>query len=446
MLVGLFAVAAVGAAGYVGYRSAAAGNEPAPPSPETVPVTRGEVRQTVSAPGKVIELRHVTLAPAVGGQLAEVHVRAGDHVSAGDVLARLETSDLARSVKQAELTVRQAELDLERLTRPAGQNEFHSAERAVERAAAELEGAQLSLEAVSSSPLLNETLADARAAYEDARNRYDLTLTLYECGETDYWYVEHFRKIAGEREQELNRVQQQSAVALAAARAAVTRARLDFQQAQDDLQALQDGPDPLELAAGQLALELAELALAEAQANLKSATLVAPFDGAVVRVTAAAGDIVPAGAELIAITDPRAVEVEVTVIEEDLPWVEVGQEVELFFDARPEATVAGRVARIVPRRDPTADRPLYPVAIAPTGMPDDLLPGMTADASIIVARRSGVLCLPRALVRARPDSTGRVEVWTGGRIEERVVRVGLRGDVLVEILSGLEQGEQVVAR
>jgi multidrug resistance efflux pump len=51
------------------------------------------------------------------------------------------------------------------------------------------------------------------------------------------------------------------------------------------------------------------------------------------------------------------------VIEEDLPLLQIGQPVEVFFDAVPEAAVHGRVARIVPQRLSGEDRPLYPVYI-----------------------------------------------------------------------------------
>jgi multidrug efflux pump subunit AcrA (membrane-fusion protein) len=54
------------------------------------------------------------------------------------------------------------------------------------------------------------------------------------------------------------------------------------------------------------------------------------------------------------------------------------------------------------------------------------------------------LRLPRALVKTRSDGTAQVEVWLGDRAELRTIKVGLRGDVFVEILEGLREGEAVV--
>jgi macrolide-specific efflux system membrane fusion protein len=70
---------------------------------------------------------------------------------------------------------------------------------------------------------------------------------------------------------------------------------------------------------------------------------------------------------------------------------------------------------------------------------------MTADAAIVIAQRRDVLRLPRALVQARADGTALVEVWQEGHTETRTVKVGLRGDVYVEVLDGLDLGDEVLA-
>jgi len=56
------------------------------------------------------------------------------------------------------------------------------------------------------------------------------------------------------------------------------------------------------------------------------------------------------------------------------------------------------------------------------------------------------LILPRTLVRIRSDGTARVDVWNGVEIENRTIRVGLRGDLYVEVLEGLSEGDEAVQR
>jgi RND family efflux transporter MFP subunit len=180
-----------------------------------------------------------------------------------------------------------------------------------------------------------------------------------------------------------------------------------------------------------------------AQHDLAATSLTAPFAGVILEVHTRLGESVPAGQVLFMLADPRAVEVRATLVEEDVPVVQPGQVASLFFDALPEAEVAGRVARIVPQRAP-GDRPLFPLYLSIDKVPEGVAPGMTVDASIVIDSRENVLRLPRVLVRTRSDGTAQVEVWLGDRAETRTIKVGLRGDVFVEILEGLREGEAVV--
>ena len=182
-----------------------------------------------------------------------------------------------------------------------------------------------------------------------------------------------------------------------------------------------------------------------AEADLASARLTAPFEAVVVDVMATRGQAVAKGQPVVLLSDPNQIEVRATVIEEDLPLVAPDQPVELFFDAQPADSVEGRVVRIVPQRVRGENRPLYHVYISVESPPDGVLPGMTADASITVDRRPGVLRLPRSVIRAAPAGKAVVKVWAGGRRLERTVAVGLRGDVNVEIVDGLTEGDMVVA-
>jgi multidrug efflux pump subunit AcrA (membrane-fusion protein) len=79
-------------------------------------------------------------------------------------------------------------------------------------------------------------------------------------------------------------------------------------------------------------------------------------------------------------------------------------------------------------------------------VPDGLLDGMNLDAAILIAEREDVLRLPRSVIRDAADGSPMVLVWENGQEVERPVELGLRGDLYVEILSGLTEGERVIAR
>ena len=191
-----------------------------------------------------------------------------------------------------------------------------------------------------------------------------------------------------------------------------------------------------------------ELALAQAKydaakAILDSLEIKAPFNGVVFAVTAQSGETYQAEATLFTIGDPKALEVKANITEEDYPIVAVGQAVEIFFDARADITVQGKVNRVIPQRV-EGDRPRYNIYITLDEVPDGLADGMTADSAITIQKREGVLCLPRSVVRASGVDTVTLKVWVNNAIETREVKVGLRGDSNVEIVSGLQEGDQVV--
>jgi len=148
---------------------------------------------------------------------------------------------------------------------------------------------------------------------------------------------------------------------------------------------------------------------------------------------------------LFTIGDPKALEVKANITEEDFPIVSVGQAAALFFDAQPDLTVQGKVSRIIPQRI-EGDSPLYDIYIVLEEVPDGLADGMTADTAITIAKQEGVLCLPRAMVRASGGDTTMVRVWNGLEETTKEIKLGLRGDTYVEIVSGLSEGEQVVTQ
>jgi HlyD family secretion protein len=438
-LVGLL-VAAVAGAGYLGFRSTQVDVSLTPTPPVTVPVTRGNIQQTVTAPGLLEGTCQVKLEMAVAGRLAEFNARPGDVVRAGAVLAMLETDSLELAVQSARAELAQKEASLKALSQPASAEEVAAARAAVVSAQAKLAETQAGPSDDELTQLSAEmarkqiTLKQAQWAYDQVAYRGDVgampQASSLEQATIDFQEAQAAYKLAVKGPSEAD----------------VASARLELAQAESALADKLRGPGEAELAGAQAAVDAARVQLAKAERDLAAATLTAPFDGVVLEVKANAGEMVTAGSELISLADAAAVEVRATVTEEDLPLVQVGQPAELFFDARPDVTVTGRVARIVPQRDATATSPVYPIYIALDDAPPGLVPGMTVDASVIVARRADVLRLPRALVRARADGTAQVKVWVNGNVEDRSVKVGLRGDQNVEIVEGLGEGEQVVGR
>ena len=156
-------------------------------------------------------------------------------------------------------------------------------------------------------------------------------------------------------------------------------------------------------------------------------------------------ELIPARTNLFTIHDPKDIEMETTVTEEDFPLVKVGQKTSVYFDALPTIVGSGTVSRIIPVRAP-GNSPLYYVYMRLREIPEGLVNGMTVDSYIIIANRQEVLCLPRSVVHASADKKVELQVWNGTVTENREVVIGLRGDTNDEIISGLIEGEKVVVK
>ncbi len=447
---------AVGGAGYLGYLSSTAHAEAEVQAPPTVAASVGSVILSVTAPGSAVNMHQADLSMGVSGQLGQILVHAGDVVKQGQALARMGNPEAFQAaVTSAELQVLQAQKTLDDLVNSAPQAAAQ-AQLALAQAQKAVTDAQHARDLLNYSRGQNGNADAAWAEYYLAVNAYNQALDRY--NRVQNLAVDDPARASAQAalvtaQQAMDQKQAvvnwytsgPSANDIAQADAALALAKANLAAAQANYDRLKNGPNPQALKSAQYTLQDAQASLAEAQSSLKKVELAAPFDGVVTSVAAADGQMVSDGATILTLTDPRALEIDATVVEEDFPLVAVGQKVTLYFDALPEANVTGVVSRIVPQRLSGAQAN-YLIAISLDSIPDHLVDGMSVDASIVIDRRQNVLRLPRSLVRARSDGTAVVDVWNGQAVEKRTIEVGLKGDSYTEITGGLQAGDLVVAQ
>jgi RND family efflux transporter MFP subunit len=385
----LILAAIIGGAGYAGFVSSKPPKPTPPPAPKTVSVEKCNVEQTVTAPGRLVNTSEEMVKMPVQGKLEKVLVEPGDFVTAGQVLADLD--DVAKSQAQVNLleaknALEEAEKYRVSLDYPRATDEYLAKLKRQIKMAEENVALMADLYKHTEDPALK---AQALASLADAQAQKDELVSKYN------WYV--------------------------------------------------GKPTQADKDASDTKLTLLQAKYDAALAALENLAIVAPFDGMILDVYANTGQVFNPEQDLFQITDPKALEVEANITEEDYPLLAPGMEVELYFDARADVTVKGRVERIVPKRI-EGSSPLYNIYISLREVPDGLADGMTADAAVTIASRAGVLCLPRAVVRASGEGKAVLKVWNGIETENREVTIGLRGDASVEILSGLKENDQVVTK
>jgi RND family efflux transporter MFP subunit len=175
----------------------------------------------------------------------------------------------------------------------------------------------------------------------------------------------------------------------------------------------------------------------------RAVTLAAPASGFVTSKGIVEGQQVEPGMELYTLTDLSRVWVEADVYEQEARSAHVGQEATLGLPYDPGLSLRGKVTYVLPVLDPQS-RTIKVRLEFPN--PDlALKPGMFVDVIFTLDSAEGVAIPDSAVI----DSGTRQVVFVGlgeGRFEPRLVRLGIRGEGMAEVLAGVAAGEAVVVR
>jgi len=228
----------------------------------------------------------------------------------------------------------------------------------------------------------------------------------------------------------------------------VTQAEYNLAKAQETLAKIEAGPDPKEIEVAQARVVSAQANLEEVKAALAAATMRAPFDGTVISVGAEEGDLVSSGTIVVTLADLSNLRVRAIVDETDISKVEIGQEVEVTFDAFPGHRFSGQVLEVPLQGRLVQNVLTYEVPVSLEGGEGVALkPGILANLKIVVGRRENALLVPAMAVQQGEE--GHV-VLVQDSPEEPVmaaqVKVGLSDGTYVEIVSGLIEGDRVVVQ
>jgi HlyD family secretion protein len=355
--------------------------------PARVTVARAARRaltQTLVVSGRVMPPIRVNVGSTVTGTVARRLVEDGQRVRSGQVLLVLDDEEARAAAAQARAAVSQARVKLEQL-RSVG------------------------------LPLAAEGLAQARLTFDRSQRELLRIQALADRGIV-------------------------TATELDDARKAVAMARSQLQAA--EVQQAGSAPAGVDERTARAALEQAEAAAAAASARLSHLTIRASGDGVIIGRNVEAGDIVqPAQTLLVlAVDGPTLLTIEPD--ERNLSAIWIGQAATASADAYPGQSFPATVNFIGAAVDP--QRGTVEVRLSVAAPPSTLRPDMTVSVELEAGTRQGALTVPADCVR---DVTGRtpwVLLVAGGVVERRPVRIGLRGDAFVEILSGAHEGDLVI--
>jgi RND family efflux transporter MFP subunit len=378
---------------------------------QIVKVRQGNLRRVVSASGKIVPQRDVTIKCKAGGQIIELPFDVSDRVQEGDVLVRLDPVDENRNVRQAKINLQIAENNL---------------------ATAKLN------EEIATARLKNDE-ATAAAAAESARIDYENA------------------KIVSERNRQLFGKKLLSQENLDTTELAEKQAAINVQNRQIALDEMNVRRTELELKKRAVAdadanLETKKLALSDAEQRLIETTVKAPTNGVVSALNAQIGQMVSSatvntggGTEIMTISDLDRLFADVEVDESEIAGIEPGLRAEIVAESNADKKFAGVTRRIYAKGTRTRGVVNFTVRIEVLD-PDlrYLRPEMTANAEIILAEATEALLIPTAAVRGEGGQKYVLVQSPDGKEERRDIAVGIENDRHAQVLNGLQKGESVV--
>jgi HlyD family secretion protein len=346
------------------------------PAYSTAAAERGEIVATVQAAGTLNALVSVEVGSQISGQVRKLYADFNSPVTQGQVIARVEPE-----IYEAKLAQAQAELEMAET--------MVSVQRAqIERDRAAGENAKTAEESAKAQTIRAEVALDDTA--RDLERKRPLAQNNIVAA-ADWERVQNAHRsaqaqVTASRAQELSQ-----AATIRAAEAA------------------------LKMAEAQLINTLAQVKqknamLRQAQIDVDRTYIRAPVTGTVVNRAVSVGQTVAASLQapiLFTIAqDLTRMQVEASVVEADVSRFEIGQLVTFTVDAYPERLFTGTVKQVRKAPQVVQNIVTYVVVISAENPDEVLLPGMTANLQVVVAKREDALKVPNMALRFRP--TGQV--------------------------------------
>jgi HlyD family secretion protein len=352
------------------------------------PVITRDFERNLQATGTLTPREAARLRALVEGPLEAIHVDIGDPVSRGQALFRSRLIDSQLMLQASEARLQTAKANLENLISWRRPEEVASLQAQVAGARAEYE--RLKIESERADVLLEKGAL--------SKSHWDATRTATE--------------------------------------AALSRLRV----AEEQLNIAERGPTPEQLEVARRQVAEAEASLAVAGQTYQDTTVRAPFPGVITGRYRKPGDFARRGDEIVEITNLQILEAEIQIAERFAPLVRTGLPVALRAEGHPDV-LAGEIIAVNQAIDIRTRTFLVKVRVA--NPEQRIKAGSFTVGSFRLPAAERALAVPLAALQT---DEGRSSVWlaVNGQAKRAVVRTGERDEEYVQILEGVNTGDQVI--
>ena len=342
-----------------------------------VPVSQGDLVQTIVASGHVQNPNRIDISSQITSTVVSVTVKEGDAVRQGQLLVTLNGQEANAALLSARASVAIAREHLRQLTDVNAKVAAHAHEQ-------------------------------SQTNFKNAQDTLDRSNALYARG-----FIGQAARDDAER-----------LMRNARAQSMITQAQSASLQSQGS-----------EINGAQANLQLALSSLEAAKAKWAYVRIHAPRSGVLIFRNVEAGDLVLPGKQLFVLSPTGVPELVVQIDEKNMKWVRVGQSAIASADAYPDQKFNARVVFINPAVD--ALRGSVEIKLSVIDPPEFLTQDMTVTVDVEVAKRMAVMNIPMSAVHNTAPGQAWVLRYRQGHLQKADVDLGLQGKGRVEILSGL---------
>lgn len=362
---------------------------PEAPTPVMVEAAvKGAVDYVVTADAILYPINQANVTPKISAPVKRMLVNRGDHVRAGQVLAELEAGDLA-----------------------AAANESNSQYQQAQAAYQTVSGATV----VEDKSKAQADVRVARQVLEAAQKLYDNRVALEKQGALAQKMVDD-------------------------AKVSLAQAKGQLETAERHLETLNQVSQREAIRGAQAQMNAAKAHYENAAVQLSYAVIRSPISGVVADRSVYPGEMPAAGTPIISIVDISQVVARANIPVKEASRIQVGRPARI---TGPDGDLAGKVTVVSPAVDANTTTVQVWVQVANPG--EKLKPGASVRVSIIAETIQDTIVIPASALLNSDDGGQKVMVVTPDNVaHERGVSVGVRQGIRVQIVSGLQEGEQVV--
>lgn len=377
---------------------------------DTEKAQKGVFQGRIELRGKVMLEVKEKVFSRLSGNIKEIRAKEGDNVEAGTVLAQLDVQDIKLAVQKAEEAYNAAKASLEDYKISIRPEEIRQAEAQAQQAAIAVEAAQKD--------------------YNYKKDKLEKTREL--------------QKEGGAAIQELKDAE----LAFSEADSKLKDAVQTLSISKNNLSKLKKGVSEHGIDAAKANAEQAKVQVEELRNNLGRASVYSGMEGTVLARHIEKGEFVQQGTLLYELGDNDSAYVRVDILADDAKKVKVGQKAVITGEVVDDREYEGEIYFMAPRAETTVsslgvEQQRVEVRIKYDNTAASLKPGYGVDVKIITQEKANAVFVPDKAVFDLEEDEG-VFIVKSGKLALKKVLTGIENDDHIEILEGIEEGEEVV--